>query len=153
MKHLTCYLDLGGSAGSARQYLELLCLVHGVVSACNHQPVSRFPWAYVIHQIQDRAVHIGVNGYRKLWFHWKAGMEGWRIQLILSENAGSFFFFSCLELHKNDDFLMQQKIVNSSKHVFLLALAWKGSKQESVFLQSQAGGFSTNPRTKFKCRS
>lgn len=43
MKHLTCYLDLGGSAGSARQHLELLCLVHGVVSARHHQPVSGLP--------------------------------------------------------------------------------------------------------------
>jgi len=69
MKHLTCYPDLGGSAGSAWQHLELLRLVHGVVSACNHQPVSGFPGAHVIHQVQDGAVHIGVNAYRKLWSH------------------------------------------------------------------------------------
>lgn len=92
MKLLTCYLDLGGPAGSAGQHLELFCLVHGVVSACHHQPVSRLPRAHIIHQIQDCAVHVGVNSYCELRLHWKPKMQGWRIQSILSEKACSIFF-------------------------------------------------------------
>lgn len=94
MKQLTCYLDLGGLAGSAGQHLELLCLVHGVVSAGHHQPVPRSPGAHIIRQVQDRAVHVGVNCHRQLWFHWKPKMQGWAIQSISSEKACSFLFSS-----------------------------------------------------------
>ena len=58
----TCYFDLVGGTGSAGEHLELFRLVPGVISTGNNQGVPRLPWLYIVCQMQDGAVHIGVDG-------------------------------------------------------------------------------------------
>lgn len=148
MKHLTCYFDLGGSAGSAWQHLELFCLVHGVVSARHHQPVPRFPWAHIIHQVQDCAVHIGVNNYCELWFHWKTTMQN---SVNLISKSLLLLFSSPRPLlgvpPKIMIFLMlkRKNKVYSSKHVFYRLWLGKQENRKAFFLSFRQVDFPLTP--------
>lgn len=61
-RSLTCHSDLVGGTGFAGQHLELLCLVHGVVSTGDDQRVPGLPRPNLVLQGQDGAVHVGVDG-------------------------------------------------------------------------------------------
>lgn len=151
MKQLTCYLDLGGLAGSAGQHLELLCLVHGVVSAGHHQPVPRCPGAHIICQVQDRAVHVGVNSHRQLRFHWKPKMQGWAIQSISSQKPCSFLFSSphnpLLQCHQKLLFshVKKKKKVYSFKHVFYRLWLGKQENRKVFFFSCRQVDFPLTP--------
>lgn len=43
---------------------ELFCLVHGIVCACDHNPVSRFPAANIIQQMKLHSIH---DFYPETW--------------------------------------------------------------------------------------
>lgn len=90
----TLDLHLVGCAGQTGQDGELLRLVHGVVSAGNHQLIAGLPAAWLVGQFQDTAVGQHVNGNVGLWTNLSDRKRklGWHLMWRLSSNKLAYMY-------------------------------------------------------------